>query len=209
MQAPKTLEGSESKAQDPEHLNDLEERIRVFLRRQDDIAVGDVFRKHADAARQLILPDRLRAALGELGVHVGAEEAEALMASMDLEGRGGLDSAEFARAARQPSSQVEQFVGRLPLAGMLASCLATPGAEEPLKELCGLAPGRLRAAVAVFSRVLLEEAQRRLDELKETVAAMAAEAHESDGSGSKFAVFGMNAGTVEDYYKGLYERIGE
>ena len=40
-------------------------------------------------------------------------------------------------------------------------------------------------------------------------AAIEAELHESDDSGSKFAVFGMNAGTVEDYYKGLYERIGE
>ena len=114
---------------------------------------------------------------------------------------------EFTAALQQPYTPVEQFLQTLPISGMLASCLV---ASDSLKELCNLEPEQLKVAIHAFSASLEQELKKQLDHLKSLVAAKEAKGQEeADGSGSKSAVFVMNAGTVENFYKGMYGRIGK
>ncbi len=65
-------------------------------------------------------------------------------------------------------------------------------------------------AIDAFSMSLEQELKKQIDLVKSLVEAKEARAQEeADGSGSKSAVFVMKAGTVEDFHKGVYERIGE
>jgi hypothetical protein len=93
---------------------------------------------------------------------------------------------------------------------MLASSLAIPGSAEPLKELCNLDSNRLKAAIDAFSLSLHQVLNEKLAHLKTLLDAKEAKAQEdADGSGSKCAVFVMNAGSVKAYHEGMYSRIGE
>ena len=109
-----------------------------------------------------------------------------------------------------PSTPVEQFVETLPIAGMLASSLVIPGAGDPLRQLCSLKSDQLKAAIEAFSLSLHQMLKTQLDYLKTLLDAKESKAQEdADGSGSKCAVFVMNAGSVKAYHEGIYERIGE
>ena len=188
----------------------LASQIELYMNRTRDQCIARVFEMHADKGKKLILPNKLHEALGEFGVHLPADEVEALLTTMDIDNNGGLDLREFTAALRQPTTPVEQFVQTLPVSGMLASCLATPQAAEPLKELCNLSSEQLKAAIDAFSVCLHLELEKQLKFLKSLVEAKEAKAQEdADGSGSKSAVFVMNAGSVNDFHKGMYERIGK
>ena len=154
------------------------------------------------------MPDRLREALGDLGVHMTAEEAADHFATLDADNNGGLDFSEFQAGIIQPFSQVQQFVNTLPLHGMLASLLSTESAE-PLKDLCNMDPERLATVLKAFSQAVHQTMKDALINLKGLVAAMETKAgEEGDGSGGKYQVISMNAGSVEDYHKGMYARTG-
>jgi hypothetical protein len=128
---------------------------------------------------------------------------------MDIDNKGALDQKEFAAALRQPSTPVEQFVETLPISGMLASSLAIPGAADPLKELCNLEPSRLKAVLEAFSSSLHRLLEKELGSLKDLLDSKEAkEQVDADGSGSKCAVFVMNAGSVKAYFEGIYEVPG-
>ena len=189
----------------------LEARADLFLSRNKAECVERVFHKHADEKQELILQDKLGEAFHEFGVNLSADEVQALITMMDIDKNGGLDLKEFTAALRQPFTPVEQFLQTLPISGILASCLVTPeSAPDSLEELCNLGWEQLKAAIHAFSSSLEHELKRQLDNLKSLVDAKEAKAQEeADGSGSKSAVFVMNAGTVEEFYKGPYERIGE
>lgn len=179
----------------------------MFLQRRNDEFVRAVFDKHADAGTKMITDHTLTAALCDLGVHLNSEEVHELMTAMDLDNKGGLDLKEFGRSLRQPYSKIEQFVDTLPVSGMLASCLTTPGAAEPVHELCHLDSEQLSACIEACSLSLNDLLKRELTSLKELLKVEAQAG--SDGSGSKYAVFSMNTGSVQEYYEGLYARIGE
>jgi hypothetical protein len=188
----------------------LAAQIEMYLNRTKDQCVTSVFNTHADKGKKMILPNKLSEALGEFGVHLPADEVAALVTVMDIDNNGGLDLAEFTAALRQPTTPVEQYVQTLPISGMLASCLATPRAAEPLKELSNLTSEQLKDAIDAFSVSLHQELKKQLEVLKSLVEAKGANAQEdSDGSGSKSAVFVMNAGSVKEFYEGMYERIGK
>ena len=209
----KALTTRASLEQNPEHsalVMTLQARADIFLRRNKAEFVERVFHKHADKDQKLILPAKLDEALLEFGVHLPADEVKALLITMDIDKNGGLDVKEFTAALRQPYTPAEQFLQTLPISGMLASCLVSPKASDSLKELCNLSSEQLKAAVHAFSVSLEQELKNQLDLLKSLVDAKEAKAkEEADGSGSKSAVFVMNAGSVKEFYEGPYERIGE
>jgi Ca2+-binding EF-hand superfamily protein len=203
-------EGLQGSQNTTELQKELHAQIKLFLNRKEDKIVERVFLKYADDARKLILPTRLHEALGEFGLYLLPEEIKTLLTTMDIDNNGGLDLREFEAALRQPSTPLEQFVKTLPISGMLASCLAVPGAADPLKELCNLDSSRVKTAIEVFSVSLLQVLTNQLDNLKNLLEAKETKAQEdADGSGSKCAVFVMKAGSVKDYHEGFYARIGE
>jgi hypothetical protein len=68
----------------------------------------------------------------------------------------------------------------------------------------------LKAAIDAFSLSLHQVLNEQLAHLKTLLDAKEAKAQEdADGSGSKCAVFVMNAGSVKAYHEGMYTRIGE
>ena len=168
---------------------------------------------HADAETKLLSVVQLQEALVEFGIIFEAAEAEELFVAMDTDGNGGLDLQAFTRALIRPPTEVEQFVGTLPLTGVLAACLSEPGADDPLKALCKLASNNseLQARIDAFIPSLREILDTELRKLQKMVKAMEADNQRRAGdAGSKFAAFmiGMNAGTPEEFFKGLEDRIG-
>ena len=193
-----------------EVVKTLQGQIERFLNRRNDEFIEHAFNKHADKEKKLIWLNKSDEALLEFGVHLPSEEIKMLVTTMDIDNNGGLDLTEFKTTLRQASTPVEQFVETLPISGMLASSLAIPGSAEPLKELCNLDSNRLKAAIDAFSLSLQQVLNEQLAHLKTLLDAKEAKAQEdADGSGSKCAVFVMNAGSVKAYHEGMYSRIGE
>mmetsp|Transcript_54968 Transcript_54968/g.115031 ORF Transcript_54968/g.115031 Transcript_54968/m.115031 type:complete len:480 (-) Transcript_54968:15-1454(-) len=187
----------------------LQAQIERFLLRTNNQFVERVFNTYADSDKDLILPNRLQGALSEFGAHLPSDEVEVLMTAMDINHNGGLDLREFSAFLRQLSTPVEQFAETLPISGMLASSLAIPEAGDPLKELCNLGSDHLKTAIDAFSISLHLVLRNQLDHLKTLIDAKEANTYDDvDGSGSKCAVFVMNAGSVDAYHEGIYERIG-
>ena len=173
-----------------------------------------VFDRHVDPVTKLLSANKLQGALSEFGVQLTASEACELMIAMDTDGNGALDFQEFTKALSQPPTQVEQFVDTLPLTGMLAACLSDPGADDPLKALCNIAPdsSNLISRIDAFALSLRKVLQSELVKLQHMVVAMEAEKDSWAGNaGSKFAagMVGMNAGTADEFHRGIQERLGE
>jgi hypothetical protein len=168
--------------------------------------------------KALVKTDGLQAALLELGVHLKREKVEELMTLMDLDENGGLDFEEFKRAVQQqPPTELEQWAGMLPLAGMLARSLPVSGGpgDQPLRDFSRLGDDDLDTAVQVFSeglKLLLSSARASSRQMFDSTDKKALEAAKdlADGvsAASKFKTFKMITGTVEDYHNGLTSRIG-
>ena len=192
----------------------LQARVDIYLRRRNEQFVRGVFDRHVDPVTKLLSANKLQGALSEFGVQLTASEACELMVAKDTDGNGGLDFQEFTTALNQPPTQVEQFVDTLPLTGMLAACLSDPGADDPLKALCNIAPDSsgLISRIDAFALSLRKVLQSELVKLQHMVVAMEAEKDSWAGNaGSKFAagMVGMNAGTTDEFHRGIQERLGE
>ena len=186
--------------------------VDLFFKRWEDKHIQSVFKQHVDGVKGLLQLAGLQGALAALGVHLQAEEAEALMVQMDIVGRGGLDVEGFERAARSPS-KAEQWAGTLPLAGLLASALCFAGESEggdPLRQASRFSAARITAATRAFGVGVgrtLGECQVQLRRSFEEMDRRAKEG--SSGASSKFATSKMSCGLVDDFHSGLTGRIGE
>jgi hypothetical protein len=200
--------GRESEG-DPNLVKELQAQIELFLNRRKDEFIEHVFNKYADSAdrdHKMMFFNKTDEALREFGLHLPSEEVRILVTTMDIDNNGALDLNEFKSVLRQASTPVEQFVGTLPISGMLASSLAIPGAAEPLNELCDIESYRLKAAIDAFSFSLHQMLNEQLAKLK--TLRDSKEDEDADGSGSKCSVLAMTAGSIEDYHEGMYGRIG-
>ena len=145
------------------------------------------------------------------------DKAEELMVAMDLDENGGLDFEEFKRALQQQPTQLEQWAGMLPLAGMLARSLPVSSGQgdQPLRDFSRLADVEIDAAVEVFStglKLLLSTARASTRQMFDSMDKKAFEAAKDLADGvsavSKYKTFKMSTGTVADYHEGLSSRIG-
>jgi hypothetical protein len=215
--------------------------VKKYLERQGDNFLKGVFDKFAERStrtgddefleppdngsisgstlkfKALVKTDGLQAALLELGVHLKREKVEELMTLMDLNENGGLDFEEFQRAVQQQPTELEQWAGMLPLAGMLARSLPVSGGpgDQPLRDFSRLGDDDLDTAVQVFSeglKLLLSSARASSRQMFDSTDKKALEAAKdlADGvsAASKFKTFKMRTGTVKDYHNGLTIRIG-
>jgi hypothetical protein len=145
------------------------------------------------------------------------DKAEELMVMMDLDENGGLDFEEFKRALQQQPTQLEQWAGMLPLAGMLARSLPVSSGQgdQPLRDFGRLADVEIDAAVEVFSKglkLLLSTARASTRQMFDSMDKKAFEAAKDLADGvsavSKYKTFTMSTGKVADYHEGLSSRIG-
>ena len=93
------------------------------------------------------------------------------------------------------------------LAPAVRACLAGTGSQ--LKRFASVDTALLSAAVDASFAALMRQAHAAHRELQKTVSA-SIKLHESVSSGSsKFSIFTMATGSIDDFHKGLQDRIGE
>jgi hypothetical protein len=181
--------------------------------------VHATFHKFADKSTTRVPSASFPLALQELDIQMPPDELQQLFKEADIDQDGGLDLEEFRWVIARPT-ELEQWCSTLPLAKLLGCCLddtladaatASPHAAlaDPVRRVCSLSPQDLDRVSKDFcegARRLLAEQASQLKRCYAELDHKAAEA--GDGSSGKFQTFSMSAGTVEDFHKGLTDRVG-
>ena len=181
--------------------------------------VHSTFVKFADKATGRVCLTEFRHALQDLEIQTQAESDEQLFRDADIIQDGGLDLDAFERVISRPS-ELEQWCSTLPLAKLLGFCLEAPlayaqgsGAAEPsapLRRLCNLSGPDIGRVADEFHKGLRRLLVEQTTKLKECFTELDRKAEEgSDGAGAKFQTISMSAGRVDDFHKGLTDRVGE
>jgi hypothetical protein len=181
----------------------------------DQERVHATFHKFADESTTRIPSTSFPLALQELDIQVPPDKLQQLFKEADIDQDGGLDLEEFRWVIARPT-ELEQWCSTLPLAKLLGCCLegtfsdaAVGSSPDPVRQVCSLSPQDLDRVSEEFwggaRRLLAEQASQ----LKRCYAELDSKAAEvGDGSSGKFQSFSMSAGTVEDFHKGLTDRVG-
>ena len=191
----------------------IENSIDLFFKRQDEHSIEKAFSDHADASsgKAIVKSQGVRAALGELGIKVSEPEAEELVSRLDADRNGGLDWEEFRGAVQKPPSELDQWINTIPVAGLLASALqaVVPDGDQ-LRQMSMLSEESRDAAVEAVGKGLkrlMSEAHAKLKQAIDNVDAKARA--QKDGAANKFQTINMSGGTVQQYFEGLFGRVGK
>jgi hypothetical protein len=187
----------------------IQARVARFHNSRNQLHNELIFKKYANPDTNLITDDAMNSALRELGVQLTPDEAAAVFEEADTDENGGLDLQEFIKAINHPS-KVQQWVETLPLSSLLAHCLSFKGGDssDPLREVSRLSAHELRASAQAYCenlQTVLADAVRELKKCHDAMDALTA----SSVSNSKFQTPKMSAGSVEEFYQGLFGRVGE
>ena len=154
-----------------------------------------------------------------MGIEMQREKCAQLFREVDIDEDDGLDAEEFLRAINCPS-ELEQWSSTLPLAKLLGCCLETamvralvdcPSAQsDPIRKIVCMSSQDINTVADEFGEGLRRLVTQKVKELKQCFWELDKKAAEgSDGSSAKFQTFAMSAGTVEDFHKGLIDRVGK
>jgi Ca2+-binding EF-hand superfamily protein len=195
-----------------DHNDAMRENIKKqamegFVRRSIQ-SVRDTFESHKDRTKQVILASSLGQALSDLGVHAEPTEITELLKSWDLNNDGGLDFQEFSALVNMPSP-IEEWVGGLSLNRLVADALPRGSCpiKDQLRHLSRTTPEQVKVSCEIIKEELLRVLQEKLDDLKKSFEKL--DSQPEGESNSKFQIFKMNVGTVNDFHKGLSSRIGK
>jgi len=146
--------------------------------------------------------DKLEEALKALDI--SAEDTKDAMKELDVDLSGGTDKLSleaFVRIARRPS-EVEQWIQMMPLAAILARSLR----RTAMDELEQLQEHEIRDGLALFFQAVTQLFHKRLGELR----SHRKEEESIKAGNAKYGTSGykMVGGSVEDFHKGLEERMG-
>ena len=187
------------------------EKMARFLQLQNKKYAEAVFQKHVDKKTGKLPFSELRRAMERAGVE--ELENDHALAGVDIDEDEGLDFDHFFKVISSPC-KLEQWCATLPLAKLLAFCLRTLDpvvkAIDPIRAVSLLNVTELGDASADFCEGLTQLLADRVRELKTCYKALEGKTGQgSDGSNVKFQTFAMSAGKVEDFHKGLTDRVGE
>ena len=188
--------------------------VDVFFQLNNQKYIQEIYNQYADSNSNKISDTGFCLALKDLGISRSTEEENVLFKEADLDEDGLLDLQEFKGAISKPT-KLEQWSDTLPFARLLACCLqsAEEGfaiSRDPLRLVCKLDPPVLDSVALMFCEGVKRLLAGQMQELKICYEEMDRKALESaDGSNSKFQAFTMSAGTVDDFYKGLTDRVGK
>lgn len=188
------------------------EKIRMqveagFKRRNTDF-IRATFDSHKNVTKNAILASSLGPALNDLGVVVDPSEIDEILKSRDLNNDGVLDFDEFSSLVSTPS-QVEEWVGGLPLTQMVADALPRVAGlrADQLRQLSNATLKDLEVSCEIIKEGLLQILQEKLAVLKTAYKKL--DSQTAAGSNSKFQISKMSVGNIADFHKGLTTRIGE
>ena len=191
------------------------EKVVQFFVLQDH---RGIFENYADAKSSKITENRFMTALKDLNLASEQDSLDLpqLFREADIDEDGTLDMNEFSRFLNRPS-KLEQWSNTLPLAKLLSFCLlaadeSASAAPDPLRIICGLNQQALDTVVDGFSTGLKRLLHEGVKQLKVCYSALDKKAVEDlvgSGTNVKFQAITMCAGKVEDFHKGISDRVGD
>ena len=143
-------------------------------------------------------------------MNVGADHQD-LFQSLDLNGNGFLDFQEFRRCLNY-DGELEQWAATLPLAPLLACCIPIDGRRQGshIRELCELKDADIEMAMRAFADGARRVVAARLAELRAGFEELGRRAAaQTSGTSAKFETCEMACGSIDDFHRGIQERIGD
>ena len=182
-------------------LSDDEEIRKVF----DGFKTAD----HESSSHSKSMPvDKLEHALKTLGISVkNMEEVVRELDKSDGDESGAVENLSletFMRIVRRPS-EVEQWIQLMPLAALLARSLELTCSKTSMDGLEQLQETEISSSFGLFFQVVTQLFRKRIEKLK-----CHKQQEVSIKGNPKYGTSGykMVGGTVEDFHKGLGERMG-
>ena len=186
----------------------LKSQVREAKFKRSIPCIDDVFTKYAADDRGIPRLEFFDAIQEVRFDFTNDDDAKVLFESMDMDNDGFLNIDEFRRAV-QSRSEMEQFISNsIPVVEVISAALPRVDSKSPMDVFRTLTPVQITAisnAVAEGLALLLAE---KIASLNEGFAAAEAKKNVSGGSGAKFAIFELSAGSIHDYHKGLSSRVG-
>ena len=187
--------------------------MEIFHNLENKKLVQDVFIRHSEPSTGKLTNNGFALALKDIGITREAEDQNLLFIEADLDEDGLIDIEEFSDALKKPS-KLEQWFETLPLARLMACCVESAKeiiaiSNDPVRLVSQLSAQDLDGLAESFFNGVKHLLAERVCQLKICYEEMERKASEgSDGSNAKFQTFTMSAGNVEDFYKGLTDRVG-
>ena len=178
--------------------------VAKFFDRQNCEVLKAIFERYANVdKREKMSFDSFQLALRDLGIQSDSQTHTRLIfceAAMDES--EGLKFEEFERAIRRPSG-LEEWCQTLPLAKLLASCLQSLGGHT--NSLCISIisnPNSLNKVAEGFCEGVKGLLEGHLEHLVQTAA------EGSIGASVQAQIMPMSIGNVQDFHRGLTNRVG-
>ena len=181
-------------------------QVDLFFKQTEEKFVKEVFEKRKDRLSGKIHRGALQAAMIDLGMILPSQNVEDFFKEMDFNNDGMLEWVEFQQLVTKPT-EIEQWASQLRIARLLASCF--PPNVNNLREVCQLGCDELEEVLGAFAEGMGRLLRGALDQLRQGYQALDQRTKEgASGIGKKFVTFKLACGSVEDFHKGMSERIG-
>ncbi len=107
----------------------------------------------------------------------------------------------------QRPTPLEQWAATLPLSNLLACSIPIKKGKDPLRVVCELTKEEYQDVQEVFTVGLRDLFLNHQSLLKASLETMD-EKSNSNITASKFATFSMSCGVIDDFHRGLSNRVG-
>lgn len=201
-------------------MSSLCDQVDRGFRRRDDQWIEKIFNQYSTmtsptTSEKLIPKESLACALNELSIFMDDSNASHLFTEMDVNNDGGLSSDEFKRTVHVAYERVlgpyELWARSLPLAQILADALPSPTGvlhkDRHLRFVSNFQGSEIEEVVRAFATGLKRMLQESCSVLKQAYEEM--DRNKGAGAGDKFEVFTASCGRIQDFHKGMTQRVGK
>jgi hypothetical protein len=222
MQQHSSIEGTvgyfqaESKKKKPaptkptDRVRMIQERVDLCLSLREKQNVQDVFGRFSLANSKVIPKERLGEAMALVtATEKTIEEIDGIFESMDLNSDGGLDFEEFERACEEPC-ELQRWLGQIRFDRIIFDgiCALPSMSSRSLKSVSELGPAEIRDVCAGLMNGLEFTISKECASLKCAFDMMMVKNGDLVPN-DKFGVASeMESGTIEDFHKGVEQRLG-
>mmetsp|Transcript_40002 Transcript_40002/g.107044 ORF Transcript_40002/g.107044 Transcript_40002/m.107044 type:complete len:189 (+) Transcript_40002:270-836(+) len=178
--------------------------MQNFFRRQNKLEVKAVFDRHCPPGKTDIDQELLGVSLKDMGLVRSREKLSEDVNWGNMDGSGRINLDDFHRLVQKPSA-LEELVSGLPLAGLLCSCLSFKmTGRDVLEEVSDLTDADISPVITVFSDGVKQLLRELVHDIKDAIHKM----NSRQSACSKFNGKLMNVGKLEEFFKGLGDRVG-
>lgn len=186
----------------------LLEKVDAGFRKRNDEELNKVFQRYWEDEAPVISKAKLKDALEELDIFLREEDVDEYLETMDTSGDGVLDFEEFKRAVHYPGP-IEQWAKTMSLAQLLTDSIPVEEGIDALRAVSQMSITDIDRICAVFVYGLKRMIKEHIQNLKESFETRDARDAQADQQASKFEIFSLSCGKIDDFHKGISGRIGE